>query len=461
MIRALAPDGPLVLVAPSMGGMAVMALAEQIPALFAERVAGVALIATSPGRSHQRAVGPLLSRRQNLTRSVGFVPGCSRRWWGRAPGRRRVIGAITRSFDVRRRQRRALAGRPGGHHDQRQRGGRAPPTRGHGGQPRPARRAAGADATARCWWGAGDADRVIPFAPTPSGSRPSCRTPPWCVPGGRHRRCSNSPTPWSGPGGSGCRRASPDHQHPSPAAGGHAARRCRWTPSWSSPRPPTPSARRTPGRGLWRRRPGGLSGHWVWQDRARARASPRPGVAVPSLPDFRHPVASTARSRAGRGFRWCTLDAYRSAAPAAGRRRRAGRPRLGHRPDGAGAGREWGEGVAERLSARTCWSGSTGARTTSGVPPCTGWRRTDRRRDDPPPARGHASPPRCGVDRRHPVPPPLVEVEQVLVLQPPRLPGPAATAAAVRPASAAGRGASSPNRSLCRTSSVSSSVVSR
>ncbi|MDO8310108.1 MAG: alpha/beta hydrolase [Actinomycetota bacterium] len=47
VIDALAPHGPLMLVGHSMGGMTVMALAQQRPELFAERVFGVALIATT------------------------------------------------------------------------------------------------------------------------------------------------------------------------------------------------------------------------------------------------------------------------------------------------------------------------------------------------------------------------------------------------------------------------------
>ncbi|MDQ0788646.1 alpha/beta fold hydrolase [Streptomyces sp. B3I8] len=50
VIDAAAPEGPLVLVGHSMGGMTVMALAEQYPELFRERVAGVALVGTSSGR---------------------------------------------------------------------------------------------------------------------------------------------------------------------------------------------------------------------------------------------------------------------------------------------------------------------------------------------------------------------------------------------------------------------------
>ncbi|MFJ8626359.1 alpha/beta fold hydrolase [Kitasatospora sp. NPDC093550] len=49
VIDAVAPTGPLVLVGHSMGGMTVMALADQAPELFRERVAGVALIGTLAG----------------------------------------------------------------------------------------------------------------------------------------------------------------------------------------------------------------------------------------------------------------------------------------------------------------------------------------------------------------------------------------------------------------------------
>ncbi|MEW2547512.1 alpha/beta hydrolase [Streptomyces sp. NPDC047002] len=50
VIDAAAPEGPLVLVGHSMGGMTVMALADQYPELIRERVAGVALVGTSSGR---------------------------------------------------------------------------------------------------------------------------------------------------------------------------------------------------------------------------------------------------------------------------------------------------------------------------------------------------------------------------------------------------------------------------
>ena len=49
VIDTVAPSGPLVLVGHSMGGMTIMALAEQDPELFSDRVVGVALISTTAG----------------------------------------------------------------------------------------------------------------------------------------------------------------------------------------------------------------------------------------------------------------------------------------------------------------------------------------------------------------------------------------------------------------------------
>ncbi|HVK22751.1 MAG TPA: alpha/beta hydrolase [Actinokineospora sp.] len=72
VIRVMAPDGPLVLVGHSMGGMAVMALAELRPELFAERVVGVALIGTSAGEVGRHGLSrPLLSKYNPLTRYLG------------------------------------------------------------------------------------------------------------------------------------------------------------------------------------------------------------------------------------------------------------------------------------------------------------------------------------------------------------------------------------------------------
>jgi pimeloyl-ACP methyl ester carboxylesterase len=49
LVTELAPTGQVVLGGHSMGGMAIMALAERHPALLAERVAGVALVSTASG----------------------------------------------------------------------------------------------------------------------------------------------------------------------------------------------------------------------------------------------------------------------------------------------------------------------------------------------------------------------------------------------------------------------------
>ncbi|MFJ8664611.1 alpha/beta fold hydrolase [Streptomyces sp. NPDC093600] len=50
VIDAAAPEGPLVLVGHSMGGMTIMALAERYPELIRERVVGVAFVGTSCGK---------------------------------------------------------------------------------------------------------------------------------------------------------------------------------------------------------------------------------------------------------------------------------------------------------------------------------------------------------------------------------------------------------------------------
>jgi pimeloyl-ACP methyl ester carboxylesterase len=74
VIRAVAPEGPLVIVAHSMGGMSVMALAEHNPQLFTERVVGVAFMATSAGEvGGQGLRATLLSRRNPFTRTLGLV----------------------------------------------------------------------------------------------------------------------------------------------------------------------------------------------------------------------------------------------------------------------------------------------------------------------------------------------------------------------------------------------------
>jgi pimeloyl-ACP methyl ester carboxylesterase len=67
VLAITAPDGPLVLVGHSMGGMTIMSLAARRPDLIADRVAGVALLATSSGGLAQhdlglRGLGKLVNR---------------------------------------------------------------------------------------------------------------------------------------------------------------------------------------------------------------------------------------------------------------------------------------------------------------------------------------------------------------------------------------------------------------
>ena len=57
VIEATTPEGRIVLVGHSMGGMTIMALAELDPELIAQRVAGVVLIATSAGRLEATRIG--------------------------------------------------------------------------------------------------------------------------------------------------------------------------------------------------------------------------------------------------------------------------------------------------------------------------------------------------------------------------------------------------------------------
>lgn len=76
VLRAVVPEGPIVLMGHSMGGMVLMELAEQQPELFAERVAGVALIATAAGEVGSSGLPRSLLWRYNpLTRGVGELAG--------------------------------------------------------------------------------------------------------------------------------------------------------------------------------------------------------------------------------------------------------------------------------------------------------------------------------------------------------------------------------------------------
>lgn len=74
VIEALAPTGPIVLVGHSMGGMTMMALADQHPEWFGDRIVGAALLATSSGRMRDVPFGlpaPVAARMVN--RVDGFA----------------------------------------------------------------------------------------------------------------------------------------------------------------------------------------------------------------------------------------------------------------------------------------------------------------------------------------------------------------------------------------------------
>ena len=71
VLDAVAPSGPVVLAGHSMGGMSIMALARQRPALFGDRVVGVFLLATSAGGLVETG---LLARLIALVRRLGLLP---------------------------------------------------------------------------------------------------------------------------------------------------------------------------------------------------------------------------------------------------------------------------------------------------------------------------------------------------------------------------------------------------
>jgi pimeloyl-ACP methyl ester carboxylesterase len=76
VLRSMVPKGPIVLIGHSMGGMTIMALAEQSPELFADRVRGVALIGTAAGEVGRSGLPrSMLSRYNPVTRSVGQLAG--------------------------------------------------------------------------------------------------------------------------------------------------------------------------------------------------------------------------------------------------------------------------------------------------------------------------------------------------------------------------------------------------
>ncbi|MET9950409.1 alpha/beta hydrolase [Streptomyces sp. NPDC006339] len=81
VLDAAAPEGPLVLVGHSMGGMTIMALADRYPELIRERVVGVAFVGTSAGRLGEVNYG-LPTAGVNAVRRV--LPGVLRALGARA-----------------------------------------------------------------------------------------------------------------------------------------------------------------------------------------------------------------------------------------------------------------------------------------------------------------------------------------------------------------------------------------
>jgi pimeloyl-ACP methyl ester carboxylesterase len=90
VIRAAAPEGRVVLMGHSLGGMTIMALAEQHPELFAERISGVAFLNTSAGDIGRSGLPrPVLSRRNPVMIAAARVA----RWQPGVVERTRDVGA--------------------------------------------------------------------------------------------------------------------------------------------------------------------------------------------------------------------------------------------------------------------------------------------------------------------------------------------------------------------------------
>ncbi len=93
VVRAAAPEGPLVLVGHSMGGMTIMGLAELDPGLFAERVAGVALLSTSAGDVARHGLPrAVLSHRNPVLALLGWLADA---YPGLVTGARRIGTDLT------------------------------------------------------------------------------------------------------------------------------------------------------------------------------------------------------------------------------------------------------------------------------------------------------------------------------------------------------------------------------
>lgn len=90
VLTACVPEGPVVLVGHSMGGMTIMALADAHPELFGPggRVAGVALLSTSAGRVAEVTLGLPAAVARLTQRGAPYLWGQLRRHGDRLEGRR-------------------------------------------------------------------------------------------------------------------------------------------------------------------------------------------------------------------------------------------------------------------------------------------------------------------------------------------------------------------------------------
>ena len=96
VLDAVAPDGPVVVVGHSMGGMTIVALAEQHPELFGDRIVGVGLISTTAGGLEpSKILLPMIPAKLTggITQPRGPHPG------PRAPHRRRPAPGRPRGGD--------------------------------------------------------------------------------------------------------------------------------------------------------------------------------------------------------------------------------------------------------------------------------------------------------------------------------------------------------------------------
>lgn len=92
LIPAVVPEGPIVLVGHSMGGMTVMALAQRHPELVAERVAGAAFVATSSSEMGRITLGLPGFAGSGMSRIVPLLQRLlERRRKDRLPGTPRIL----------------------------------------------------------------------------------------------------------------------------------------------------------------------------------------------------------------------------------------------------------------------------------------------------------------------------------------------------------------------------------